>query len=311
MPGTNHCSAEPSRRRAAAARRAPRNTSGCTIANSTEAGSRQHRPELADHHVPGVGEEAGEAARPGGVRRAAGAGLDGRGAHAAAPSWSVLVGRSRSLSRRLRPVRSRKTSSRVGPTTSTGRPARPAAARSVTSPAARSRPCATRIETSVAVEVDDCAPSIRDARAAPRRRPSVVGEAERDQVAERRLQPGRGVVGDHRAVVDHDHPPGERVGLLEVVGGQHDRGALLLVQPPDLLLEVDPVLRVEAGRRLVEEQQPRGVHQPDRDVEPAPLAAGQGRHRAAGVLGQVERVEQLLGATRAPRPATGRRRGPG
>ncbi len=40
----------------------------------------------------------------------------------------------------------------------------------------------------------------------------------------------------------------------------------------------------------------RRVHQPDRDVEPAALAARQRRDRPPGVLGQVEGVEQLLGA---------------
>ena len=37
------------------------------------------------------------------------------------------------------------------------------------------------------------------------------------------------------------------------------------------------------------------MHQPDRDVEPAALAAGERRDRPHRVLGQVEGVEQLLG----------------
>ena len=147
----------------------------------------------------------------------------------------------------------------------------------------------------------------RRSRATAARRPTAASSAVPKPRVTRSpsagLEPRRGVVGDDQAVVDDDHPVGDRVGLLEVVGGQHDRGAVLRVQPLDLLLEVGPVLRVEAGRRLVEEQQPRRVHQADRDVEPAALAAGQGRDRAVGVLGEVERLDQLVGP--APRPPAG------
>ena len=40
----------------------------------------------------------------------------------------------------------------------------------------------------------------------------------------------------------------------------------------------------------------RGVHQPDRDVEAPPLAAGEARHLATSEGGEVERVEQFVGA---------------
>ena len=122
-----------------------------------------------------------------------------------------------------------------------------------------------------------------------------LGEAQRHQVAQRRLQPGCAVVGDQPAVVDDQHPVRDRVRLLEVVGGQHDRGAQLAVEPLHLLLEVDPVLRVQTRRRLVEEEDPRRVDEADRHVEPAALAARQRGDRAAGVLGEVERLEQLVG----------------
>ncbi len=121
------------------------------------------------------------------------------------------------------------------------------------------------------------------------------GEAEGDEVAQPGLEAGRAVVGDDLAVVDHHHPVGDGVGLLEVVRGQQDRGAELTVEALHLLLQVDAVLRVEPGGRLVEEHQPRPVDQADRHVEAAALAAGEGRDRAAGVLGEVEGREQLLG----------------
>ena len=112
-------------------------------------------------------------------------------------------------------------------------------------------------------------------------------------------------------MVDDDDPVGDRVGLLEVVRGEHDRGAELAVEPPHLLLEVDPVLRVEPGRGLVEEHERRLVDEPDRDVEPAPLAAGERRDRAAGVLGEVEGGEQLVGPDVRLGAREGRGRGPG
>ena len=91
-----------------------------------------------------------------------------------------------------------------------------------------------------------------------RGRPASVAvvEAEGDQVAgELGLERRGGVVGDDAAVVDHHDPLGERVGLVEVVRGEHDRRAVLGAQAQDVLLQVGPALRVEAGRRLVEEEQ--------------------------------------------------------
>ena len=55
-------------------------------------------------------------------------------------------------------------------------------------------------------------------------------------------------------------------------------------------------LRVEAGRRLVEEEDPRAVHEGEREVE-APLhAARVARDLAVGGVDEPDAVEQLLGA---------------
>jgi hypothetical protein len=97
-------------------------------------------------------------------------------------------------------------------------------------------------------------------------------------------------------VVDDDYSLGHRVGFVEVMGREDDRRAVPGAQPQDVFLQVGAVVRVQAGGRLVEEEQLGGVDQPHRDVEPAPLAAGEGGHRAVGDAAQVERVDELGGA---------------
>ena len=88
---------------------------------------------------------------------------------------------------------------------------------------------------------------------------------------------------------------GQRLGLVQVVGGEQHRGAEL-AQRPDQRPELAARLGVEAGRRLVEEQQRRPADDAQRDVEPAPLAAG-------------ERLAARLSPSRSARPARGPRRG--
>ena len=154
-------------------------------------------------------------------RRAAGEG--GGGHRLSAPS------------RRLRPVRLRKTSSSVGwcsvaARTSTPR-RRPARASTAGSSAARpARSTRNDSSTSGPGASRSSAARCRAGRRPPAggllrvRRGTVHGDPVAGQVG---LQHGRGVVGDDPPVVDHDHPLGHRVGLLEVVRGQHDRGAVL------------------------------------------------------------------------------------
>ena len=98
-------------------------------------------------------------------------------------------------------------------------------------------------------------------------------------VAPRRAFSSPGVPSAMTTPVVDDHDlVGEPVGLLEVLGGQEERGA-----PANELLdhapEVAPALRVEAGRRLVEEQHRRAVHERGGEVEPAAHAAGVGARR--------------------------------
>ena len=63
------------------------------------------------------------------------------------------------------------------------------------------------------------------------------------------------------------------VGLLEVLGGEEDGDAVLGRQAADLLPQRAAALRVEAGRRLVEEQDAGPVDEREREVEPALHAA--------------------------------------
>ena len=57
-----------------------------------------------------------------------------------------------------------------------------------------------------------------------------------------RFSSTRAALGDDLAVVDDRHPVAERVGLLEVVGGEKHRRAAV-AQAADVLPEVGPVLR--------------------------------------------------------------------
>ena len=65
------------------------------------------------------------------------------------------------------------------------------------------------------------------------------------------------------------------------------------------LPELVAALRVEAGGRLVEEQDRRGGDEARREIEPAPHAAGVRLDEPVGGVGEPEALEQLVGARRA------------
>ena len=126
-----------------------------------------------------------------------------------------------------------------------------------------------------------------------------VGDLDGDAVAaDVVLQLVGRALGDHPAVVDHDDPLGEPIGLVEVLRGEQHRGAVVF----ELLDEVphrQPATRVEPGGRLVEEQHRRPGDQAHRDVEPPPHAAGVGLDDPVGGVDQVEPLEQLIAAPEA------------
>ena len=101
-----------------------------------------------------------------------------------------------------------------------------------------------------------------------------------------------GPLRDHPPVIDHRDPVGELVGLLEVLGGEHDRGALADELPhdrPDLVAAA----RIEARGGLVEKQDPRTGEQARREVEPAAHPAGVRARRAVRGVGEFESLQQL------------------
>ena len=73
-------------------------------------------------------------------------------------------------------------------------------------------------------------------------------------------------------------------------------------------MEVAPGPRVEAGRRLVQEQQLGPADEPDGGVEAAALAPGQRGQPLLGLLGQPDRLQQLVHVL-GPPPPGGRVRG--
>jgi len=83
-------------------------------------------------------------------------------------------------------------------------------------------------------------------------------------------------------------------GLLHVVRRQEHRQPRLPLKRLHAVPDALPRLRVEPGRRLVEEQQLRRIDQRARDVRPAPLPAGEL---------PVRPLQKIPGVRRARRPA--------
>ena len=109
---------------------------------------------------------------------------------------------------------------------------------------------------------------------------------------------GAGPLADDLAVVDEGDPVAELLGLLDVVGGEQDRGPFV-VDALDVVPELEPQLDVDARGRLVEDQQPRPVHHRPRQDHPPFHPAGEGAGAFVALLGQREGLEQLLGALTA------------
>jgi hypothetical protein len=82
--------------------------------------------------------------------------------------------------------------------------------------------------------------------------------------------------------------------VVPSVRGEQDRGLLPVSEPVHEVVEVASGRGVEAGRRLVEEQQLGPPHDADRHVAAAPLPAGQGTHPLARVRGQPDRLDQVI-----------------
>ena len=109
----------------------------------------------------------------------------------------------------------------------------------------------------------------------------------------------RRAAGDDLAVVDDRDPVGQDVGLLEVLRGEEHRHALVARQVGDLLPHVRAAGGVQAGGRLVEEEDPRPVHERERQVQPALHAARVAADLAVGRVGEADALDQRVAARAA------------
>ena len=191
------------------------------------------------------------------------------------------------------PVRVRNTSSSVGRRRPMSSIARPSSSRvRMVSTSCAAPPVAANVMRRVC--------SSTDARAV--RRQQLRGLLERGAVvqddldalaADLRLELVGGAAGDDLAAVDDGDLVGELVGLLEVLRRQQERRAL-----PHLVADDVPhaqaAARVEAGGRLVEEQQLRAADERAGEVEPPPHAAGVRLGDPVGGVLQAEALEHVV-----------------
>ena len=114
------------------------------------------------------------------------------------------------------------------------------------------------------------------------------------------LDDGGRPLGDELALVDEAQRVAE-LGLVHVVGGDEDGGALV-GQPPDEPPEISARDGVDARRRLVEEDEPRGVDKGAGQGQPLAVAAGQRARQLPLPLGQVRHPDHLRDPWRALGP---------
>ena len=104
------------------------------------------------------------------------------------------------------------------------------------------------------------------------------------------------------AVVDDDDGGGEVVGLIEILGRQHDVGPARLMACTASHTSLR-LTGVEAGRGLVEQQQAGRADEARPEVEPPSHPAGIGLGPAVGGLHQIHLLENpLADATASARP---------
>ena len=117
-----------------------------------------------------------------------------------------------------------------------------------------------------------------------------------------------GQVGDdaRRGAGQHEHPVAEVDALVDVVGDQQHRAAVLAAHPQQQVLELGPGLRVDRRERLVHQQQRRPGGQRPGDRHPLLHAAGE----LPRVLGRRRPRDRPTPAPRAPAPAARRARTP-
>ena len=113
----------------------------------------------------------------------------------------------------------------------------------------------------------------------------------------------RVAVADHAAAIERDGAVGGGQAAFQAVLGDHDRGAPLLVEPPQEPDQLVARHRVELRGGLVEQQQLRPVGQRPRQRDPLQLATGERVGAAVEQLRDAERQRRLL---HRPRDGRGR-----
>jgi len=98
---------------------------------------------------------------------------------------------------------------------------------------------------------------------------------------------------DDLTFADDPDPVGHLLGLFDIVGGQDNRDTLL-AQPADHLPHVAPQLDVDAGGRLVEEQDLRLVRERLGDHHPPLHPSGERHDLAVSLVPEGELAEHLL-----------------
>jgi len=120
-------------------------------------------------------------------------------------------------------------------------------------------------------------------RLAGARRGVGVGQLDvQRRLAHVRLEVLRRALGDEPPARDDPDPVSELLGLLEVLGGQEDGGALV-VEAAQLAPQRRSAGGVEARGGLVEEEHGRTVHERQREVEAPAHAARVARRSPASV----------------------------
>jgi hypothetical protein len=129
-------------------------------------------------------------------------------------------------------------------------------------------------------------------------RPGLFQRLGPDEQAGRAAQLRDGPLGDHPTPVDHHRPVADLFDLGEQVAREQHRPALLGL-PADERAHLHCAVRVEAARRLVEDQQRRILEQGGGDTEPLPHAGGVAVHLVPGPFEQPHLVEYPPDARRA------------
>ncbi len=123
----------------------------------------------------------------------------------------------------------------------------------------------------------------------------VMADANLDAVAAGpALQFVGGPGGDRPAVIDDHDLVGELVGFLEILRGQQHVGARRH-EHADGVPQLEACARIEAGGRLVEQQQPGCSHEAGTEVEAAAHATRVATHEPVGGVREIEAVEDHVG----------------